>query len=190
MTALSLVLGADLFSATLSLGMARPALAVRVHLSALFALFHMLMLSLGTVGGAYLARTIERLGALGSEPLLLCANGAGLFGGAVLAIFGFCMVRAEHTEEGVLGGKLHGAEMILLAISVSCDALVVGLGMGLLVGSWLKMTMVLGTVIFVVSLAGLGLGGLIGRALARFASPIGGALLMVWGIWLMVKNIA
>lgn len=188
MTALSLALGADLFSVAVPLGMARPLRRQMICLSAVFALFHMLMLALGAVGGAYLARTIDRIGAVSDVEWLMSENWAVIFGGAVLVIFGLSMMRVGRNERGC-DAIPRGIALVCLAISVSCDALAVGVGMGMVTSSWTELTMILGIVIFAVSTAGLIVGRQIGRMVTRFAQPIGGAVLALWGLYMLERSL-
>ena len=183
MTALSLALGADLFSVAVPLGMAHLSLRTVVRLSAVFALLHMLLLALGASAGTYLAGTLERLGRGGDTALIMAENWAGLFGGAVLFLLGLYLLR--ESRRGEERGRMlvpHGSALLLLGISVSCDALAVGLGMGLIESGWLRLTSVLGIVIFAVSAVGLLLGSRIGRVLPRYAQPLGAAALSLWGL--------
>lgn len=188
MTALSLALGADLFSVAVPLGMARPLRRQMLCLSAVFALFHMVMLALGAVGGAYLARTIDRIGAVSDIEWLITENWAVIFGGAVLVIFGLSMIRVGRNERGC-DAIPQGIALVCLAISVSCDALAVGVGMGMVTSSWTELTMILGIVIFAVSTAGLIVGRQLGRMLARCAQPIGGAVLALWGLYMIERSL-
>lgn len=188
MTALSILLGADLFSVAVAIGMTGVNAREVVRLSAVFALFHMMMLFLGWAGGAYLARTIERLGAASDIPLIMAENWAGLFGGAVLTFFGLYLIgEGLRPQETVRRTVPQGGALILLGISVSCDALAVGLGMGLLAEDRTRLTAILGIVIFLVSTSGLLLGRGIGGVLTRAALPLGGAVLTVWGIYRMAE---
>lgn len=188
MTALSVLLGADLFSVAVSLGMAGVSKREVVHLSAMFAFWHMVMLSIGAAGGAYLGRVIERLGAASDIPLVMAENWAGLFGGVVLTLLGLSMLwecRSGRDDTCMMIPR--GGALVLLGISVSCDALAVGLSMGLVLGGWLKLTVVLGVVIFGVSMAGLLLGRRVGGMLMRLAQPVSGAMLMLWGIFMIMR---
>lgn len=183
MTALSLALGADLFSVAVPLGMVRIELSMAVRLSAIFAVCHMILLSVGMVGGAYLARTLERLGASSNEAFFQVENWAGIAGGAVLILLGMMMLRGSHEEDSVRVPK--GIALLLIAVSVSCDALAAGISTGLIAAGRGELIGVLGAVIFAVSMVGLSIGRLVGRVLVELAQPFGGIVLIGWGIYTM-----
>lgn len=184
MTALSLALGADLFSVAVPLGMGRIGLRDVVRLSAVFALCHIILLIGGISAGTYLAGAIERLGRAGDAPCIMVENWASVFGGAVLAAVGLHLLWESRKQDTAVGtGIPRGGTLLLLAVGVSCDALAVGLGMGLMSDGWARLSAVLGVVIFFVSAGGLLLGRRIGCALARYAQPLGALVLASWGIY-------
>lgn len=187
MTALSLALGADLFSVAVPLGMVQMRLSKAVRLSAIFAICHMILLSVGMAGGAYLARSLERLGAGSNEAFFQVENWAGIAGGAVLVLLGGMMVGGSREEEAVRVPA--GIALLVLAVSVSCDALAAGISSGLIAAGRGELIGVLGTVIFAVSMIGLSVGRLLGRVLVESAQPLGGIALVVWGIYTIARLI-
>ncbi len=191
MTALSLALGADLFSVAVPLGMMRPCLREVVRMSFIFALFHIVFLLVGASAGTYLAGALERLGQAGQSPVVMAENWAGLFGGGVLFFLGLHLLWESRKKKSdrPTGLPCAGA-LYVLAVGVSCDALAVGLGMGLLGEGWSYLPLVLGIVIFSVSSIALLLGERISRVLPCPLEPLGAIALCLWGmsaIWRIVR---
>lgn len=191
MTALSLALGADLFSVAVPLGMMRPSLREVVRMSLVFALFHIVLLVVGASSGAYLAGALERIGQAGGSPVIMAENWAGIFGGGVLFLLGIHLLWESRKKRAGRPLSLpRGGALLFLAVGVSCDALAVGLGMGLLGDGWTMLPLVLGTVIFSVSGVALSLGERISRVLPWRLEPLGALALCLWGIcaiWRIVR---
>lgn len=183
MTALSLALGADLFSVAVPLGMMRPTLSEVVRMSFVFALFHIVLLVVGASSGAYLASALERIGQVGESPVIMAENWAGLFGGGVLFLLGLHLLWESQRKKSDRPMTLpHGGTLLIVAVGVSCDALAVGLGMGLLGDGWSQLPLVLGLVIFGVSSIALSLGERISRMLPWPLEPLGALALCLWGL--------
>ena len=184
MTALSLALGADLFSVAVPLGMMRPSVREVVRMSLVFALFHIVLLIAGASAGAYLADALERIGQAGESSVIMAENWAGLFGGCVLFLLGLHLLYESRNKKSDRPMNLpHGGTLLVLAVGVSCDALAVGFGMGLLGDGWSHLPLVLGTVIFGVSSIALSLGERISRVLPWRLEPLGALALCLWGIY-------
>lgn len=183
MTALSLALGADLFSVAVPLGMVRIGLGKALYLSAIFAVCHMMLMMVGMAGGTYLARTLERLGASCNEAFLRVENWAGIAGGAVLILLGVMMLCDSRDEREQAVRVPTGIALLLIAVSVSCDALAAGISSGLIATGRGELIGILGAVIFAVSMIGLSVGRLVGRVLVESAQPLGGIVLIVWGVY-------
>lgn len=188
MTALSLALGADLFSVAVPLGMVRMGLGMAVRLSAIFAVCHMMLMMVGLTGGGYLASTLERIGASRNEAFFQVENWAGIAGGAVLILLGVMMLGGS--REGEVAVRVPtGIALLVLAVSVSCDALAAGISSGLIAAGRGELIGILGAVIFAVSMIGLSVGRLVGRVLVTSAQPLGGIVLVVWGIYTITRLI-
>ncbi len=183
MTALSLALGADLFSVALPLGMMRPSLREVVRMSFVFALFHIILFVVGASAGAYLARALERIGQAGESPIIVAENWAGLFGGGVLLLLGLRLLWESRKGKSDRPMTLpRGSMLFVVAVGVSCDALAVGLGMGLLGEGWSYLPLVLGMVIFSVSSIALLVGERISRVFPWPLEPLGALALCLWGL--------
>ena len=184
MTALSLALGADLFSVAVPLGMMRPCLREIVRMSLVFALFHIVLLVVGASSGVYLARALERIGQAGGSPVVMAENWAGLFGGCVLFLLGLHLLWESRSRKRDCPITLPcGGALFILAVGVSCDALAVGLGMGLLGDGWSELPLVLGIIIFGVSSVALSLGERISRVIPWRMEPLGALALCLWGLY-------
>ncbi len=189
MTALSLALGADLFSVAVPLGMVRIGIVKAVHLSAIFAVCHMMLLMVGMAGGTYLAHILERLGASSDEAFFQMKNWAGIAGGTVLILLGMMMLQDSRRADEEAVRVPTGIALLLLAVSISCDALAAGISGGLIATGRGELIGILGAVIFAVSMIGLSVGRLIGRVLVKSAQPLGGIALVVWGIYTIASLI-
>ena len=184
MTALSLALGADLFSVAVPLGMMRPSACEIVRMSFIFALFHIVLLVVGVSAGSYLASALERIGQIGESSVIMAENWAGLFGGSVLFLLGLHLLWESRREKNGQPMRLPcGGTLFALAVGVSCDALAVGLGMGLLGNGGADLLFVLGAVIFTVSSVALSLGERISRILPWRLEPFGALALCLWGLY-------
>ena len=76
---------------------------------------------------------------------------------------------------------LTGMTLIVLAFSVSIDALAIGFGIGMIDVNLIKLNIILGSVIFIISLIGLNIGRQAGRFLGEYAERIGGFALILLG---------
>jgi putative Mn2+ efflux pump MntP len=88
--------------------------------------------------------------------------------------------------DGVVGCQLlQGKAMLVIAASVSLDALAAGFSMGMLSVDLWRLTIILGIVIFTIAVIGLGLGRKIGSRLDGKAELIGGAMLLMLALHLL-----
>lgn len=186
---LSLALGTDLFSLAIPIGMQRISLGAVFRSAAVFAAFHVFMILIGYYAGHWLGTALEHLGAChGAWPAAAVENTAAILGAAVLIVLGVHMMKndltagAAHCPER---DSLEGLALIMLAVSVSLDALAAGFGMGMIDVDLLMLSLILGTVIFSIGVAGLSLGRRIGRWLGVRTAFIGGAALTILGIHML-----
>lgn len=182
---LSAALGMDLFSVAIPIGMNRIGRSLIVKASVVFALFHIVMLIAGFYCGNYLGAVVDRLGANSGLSLLMAENFASIIGAAVLMGIGMLMVKESFGHEAGKARKradiLHGWPLMVLAFSVSVDALAAGFSFGMLDVDLLKLNLILGSVIFLISAAGLSIGRKAGKVLGGRSELIGGGVLVLIG---------
>ncbi len=191
---LSTALGTDLFSVAIPIGMNRVGLRVIFRSAAVFALFHIVMILTGYYVGHWLGLVVEHVGTYHIDwPAAAVQDWAGAIGALVLAALGLHMIR-ENIAVGsgeTTGHPLQGLALVGLAVSVSIDALAAGFSMGMMDVDLVKLSIVLGLVIFGVAVVGLGLGRRLGRFIGRRAELIGGVVLILLGVhvfWTAVTN--
>lgn len=182
---LSTALGTDLFSVAIPIGMNRVRLRVIFRSAAVFALFHIAMILTGYYVGHWLGSVVEHVGAYHIDwPAAAVQDWASAIGALVLAGLGAHMIRENLAGSGgaAAGHPLQGLALVGLAVSVSLDALAAGFSLGMMDVDLVKLSVVLGAVIFGVGLLGLGLGRRLGRVIGGRAELAGGAVLIGLGI--------
>lgn len=187
---LSAALGTDLFSVAIPIGMTRVHKWAILWSSGVFAGFHIVMILAGYHIGHYLGIVVEAVGiqhVLGMQAAI--QNWAGLLGAVILMLLGVNMIReslTRHTAENY-PHSLQGWPLIILAASVSVDAFAAGISMGMMDVDLIRLSLILGTVIFAISLAGLSLGRQVGRYMGSYAEIAGGCLLTFFGINIVIS---
>lgn len=185
---LSTALGTDLFSVTLGLGMNRFRLRHILKASIYFALAHVFFLLTGYNLGHFLGYFVEHIGTyhnpFGTDSV---QNWANILGAIVLVLLGINMIwgNVKDDDEDVCVravNPLQGLSLILLAVSVSIDALAVGFGLGMLDVNLTLLCSILGTVIFTIAFTGLMLGRKLGVMIGQRAELIGGLVLVAMGL--------
>lgn len=183
---LSAALGTDLFSVAVPIGMNRMRRKVIFRAAVVFALFHIVLILAGYYIGHFLGSVVERVGTHHSEyPFLVMENWASILGALVLIGLGIYMIMENLT--GTVSNKhkahpLQGFSLFVLATSVSLDALAAGFSMGMMDVDLVKLSFILGSVIFFIALLGLGLGRKVGRYIGGRAEFMGGLVLTLLGI--------
>ena len=187
---LSAALGADLFSAAVPIGMAGfncNRLRI-IEASLVFALFHIVMILAGYYAGDWLGRVVEDLGkAHVSWRMISVENGAKIIGALVLALLGLYMIleKSFHSKSQscpALTNPLQGLALFMLAFSMSIDALAAGFSLGMIDVSLVRLSLILGAVIFTISVTGLVLGRRAGGCFGERAGLVGGLVLMLLGV--------
>lgn len=176
---LGVALGTDAFSVSVAIGMHRIKWDVILKLSLVIAVFHVIMPLLGInlaqlldyfFGYYYFEETIKDI--------------TSVIGAGLLMILGAIMVSESRQEREysnfVLDLSMWG--IIILAVSVSIDALSVGFSLGMLNAELLCSCLLLGTIAGVMVLLGLLLGSKIGLFLANKAQIVGGIVLILLGL--------
>lgn len=186
---LSAALGMDLFSVAIPIGMQRIRLKTVIRASAVFAVFHILMLLSGCYLGRLLGNLIDHLGAQSGISLLMMEDWARILGASVLALLGLRMFmescRKKSLERGVKKQPLGGIALLLLAFSVSIDALAVGFGFGMFDVDLVQLNLILGCVIFIISVIGLNIGRQAGKFLGERAEQIGALALLLLSVHIL-----
>jgi putative Mn2+ efflux pump MntP len=153
-----------------------------------FSLAHVLLLLAGYYLGHILGHCIEHIGTHHNPfSRAMMQDWAEILGAVVLVLLGINMIweNIKGDEEEVYQhpvNPLQGVNLILIAISVSLDALAVGFGLGMLDIDLLVVSVVLGFIIFVIAVAGLLLGRRLGSIFGHRAELIGGLILVLMGI--------
>jgi putative Mn2+ efflux pump MntP len=183
---LSTALAADMFSVSIPIGMNRVRFRFILRAAAVFALFHIIMILTGYHVGHWLGTIVEHVGTYHIDwPVAAVQNWATIFGALVLSGLGVHMIR-EHfggqDDDAPAGHPLRGFALIMLATSVSIDALAAGFSMGMMDVDLFKLSMILGTVIFMIAVVGLGLGRRVGSFIGTKAELVGGVVLLILGI--------
>ncbi|GMB01365.1 manganese efflux pump [Pelosinus sp. IPA-1] len=183
---LSAALGTDLFSVAVPIGMNRMRRKIVFRAAVVFALFHIVLILLGYYIGHFLGAIVERVGTYHSQySFIAMENWASILGALVLTGLGIYMIK-ENLEDTVPNkNKVHplqGFSLIVLATSVSIDAFAAGFSMGMMDVDLLKLSVILGIVIFTIALIGLGLGRKVGRCIGGRVELLGGMILILLGL--------
>ncbi|MEN6372625.1 MAG: manganese efflux pump [Armatimonadota bacterium] len=170
-------LGADAFSVAICVGMAGATSKQKIRLASGFGAFQFIMpiigLALGTVFGK------------------IVGSYASFIGGILLLTLGGIMVWKALSEDGLeCPPMIHNSFFALVAASVgvSIDALAVGVAYALSIKGIhiLPASAVIGIVAFGMTVAGVEIGGQIGKLLHRRAPFVGGMILVLLGILILV----
>ncbi|MCE5286534.1 MAG: manganese efflux pump MntP family protein [Pelosinus sp.] len=183
---LSAALGTDLFSIAIPLGMNRVARQVILRAAVVFAVFHIVMILTGYHVGHYLGALLEKAQVQYFAPLPMFAvqNWASMLGAVVLTGLGVSMIKNHITETPPENKRqtLSGMPLFLLALSVSIDALAAGFSMGMMDVDTIKLSVILGLVIFVIAICGLSLGRRVGKFAGKYSELAGGLVLVLLGL--------
>lgn len=189
--ALSAALGADLFSVAVPIGMTKVTLSRTFNSSLVFALFHIGMILAGYYAGHWLGNIVEHFGAYHINlQVMAVENCAKIIGAAVLILLGFYIIWEKFSGNDCnvaqkwssFGHPLKGLTLIMLAVSVSIDALAAGFSLGMIEVDLFKLSAILGGVIFIISVTGLSLGCRAGNYIGAKAGLLGGTVLVLLGL--------
>lgn len=189
---LSAALGTDLFSVAVPIGMNRIRLRLILKAALVFAVFHIVMILTGYNAGHWLGAMVEHVGAYHIDyPLALVQNWASGAGAVVLAGLGLYMIKENFSDdhcESSSANMLKGMSLAMLAASVSVDALAAGFSLGMLDVDLIKLSVILGSVIFVIAVAGLVLGQRLARCVGSRCELIGGIALLLLGLHVLYST--
>ncbi len=177
---LGLALSGDAFSVSLLLGIKRPGASKSLLISLLVGSLHILLPLMGFYLGHYFELFLAQRTGINAEtlPQLTSALGAGL----LILLGGVMIFEASSEGESLRSGLWQGMGLLLLAFSVSIDALTVGVGLGMMHRHPSLYTLILGLIAFMMVLMGLGLGDRLGSFLGLVAEYFGGLILILMGL--------
>lgn len=183
---LSIALGTDLFSVAIPIGMKPMRFRLVFRAACTFAVFHIVLILAGYYMGHFLGLMVEQVGSYNSDcPAMVMENWANIIGATVLAGLGIYMIKGnlDHSVgKTKIDHPLRGFSLLLLATSVSVDALAAGFSMGMMDVDLVRLSFILGTVILMIGLVGLGLGHRLGQYIGKRAELVGGIVLISLGL--------
>ena len=175
----SAALGVDAFSVAVSIGSSGAGKKKMLAVTGTVTIFHILMPLLGLTLGDYLGR--------------VAGPAAGIIGALVLIAIGLSAIWSNIQE---LHGKASDAgrlldisspgSLVLMAASVSIDALTVGFGLGTLKADLFLAVVTMGIVAGLMTASGLLFGRVLNRTFGGRAEIIGGLILVMIGVKLLL----
>ncbi len=171
----SVALGIDAFSLAIGIGLTGIKKREMYILSGVITLFHIFMPLLGLSLGTYLGR--------------IAGPVAGSIGALVLIAIGVSAIwnnlRQAEPKKKVIDISSF-TSLILLATSVSLDALTVGIGLGVLQADLLLTVITMGIIAGLMTMSGLLFGRALKHNIGEKAGIIGGLILIIIGLKLLV----
>lgn len=170
---IAIALGMDALSLGFGIGIQRLSLLRILKISITIGIFHIFMPLIGIMIGHYLSAMIGDI--------------ARWIGGGILVFLGTNMLWSS-----LIGNETHilnqtaGIGLILLAFSVSIDALSVGFSLGLFSTNLWLIVLLFGFVGGIMAALGLALGNKVGNWLGDYGEALGGVILVVFGIKFLV----
>lgn len=179
----SVALGIDAFSVAVSIGLSGVKRRDMLIVSGVVMVFHILMPLLGLTLGNYLGQV--------AGPI------AGTIGALVLISIGINTIWGSLKDLGIFtanGGQKHAnsainisnpVSLVLMAVSVSLDALTVGFGLGAVKVDLLLTVITMGVVAGAMTILGVFFGQRLNRTFGEKAEIIGGLILVIIGLKLL-----
>ncbi|MBP2651086.1 MAG: rane protein yebN [Firmicutes bacterium] len=190
---LSAALGTDLFSVAIPIGMNKVRKTIIFNAALVFALFHIVMILAGYYLGHCLGVIVQHMETYHFDCQVGAAEDwAGVLGAVVLITLGLHMIKENLFGKGINAGAscpLQGWGLVGLAISVSLDALAAGFSLGIMDVDMLKLSIILGVIIFIMAIVGLAIGRRLGKLIGDRAELMGGLALVLLGghvFWMAV----
>ncbi|RXT08688.1 manganese efflux pump MntP family protein [Ammoniphilus sp. CFH 90114] len=171
---IGIALGMDAFSLGIGMGMLRIRLRTIAKVSLLIGLFHVIMPLIGIGSGKFLSSVVGDVATF-IGGLILCFLGANMIWGSIFQVEG------ERTNY-----KTEGFGLLLFALSVSVDALSVGLSFGLFKTDIILAVLIFGIIGMAMTCCGLLLGKHVGHRLGGFGEALGGVIIFAFGIKFML----
>lgn len=174
MLMIAIALGMDAFSLGIGIGMSGIRLSTVLRISITIGFFHIVMPLIGIVIGIYLTSFIGDI--------------ATFIGGAILCLLGIHMLWNGFFEGAKKSPVIRpaGLGLLLFSLSVSLDALSVGLSFGLFAVDALMAVLLFGVIGTVMAGSGLLLGKTMGDWLGNYGEAFGGLILLIFGIKFLV----
>lgn len=174
---MAFALGCDAFSVAVGVGTGGITGRRLFRLSWHFGLFQFLMPIIGVLLGQGISSWVGRVG-------------PWIAGGVLIAI-GVKMLRdifrKRQLEMESRRDPTRGWSLVLLSIATSIDALLVGFSLGILGVGILYPAILIGVMAFVMTAVGMFLGAGIARGIGKYAEGFGGVILILLGIWFVVR---
>lgn len=165
---LAVALGLDAFSVGVGVGAGGVRVGYALKLGTLVALMHALLPLAGMAMGEYAGR--------------LLGTAATFAGGAVLALLGVHMMAHAFGRSRVREASRGNWSAWLLAAGVSVDAMSVGFSLGLAAADAALTAALFGVAGGAMAMAGLLLGGRLGRWAGDYGEALGGVMLLAFGL--------
>lgn len=166
---MAVALGMDAFSLGIGLGMRGIRLLRIAFISAVIALFHILMPLMGMFTGRYVST--------------LLGDVAVAAGGGLLVLLGCHMIYSAVRQEGGATFDIGGFwGLLLFALTVSIDSFSVGISLGLFASDIALAVILFGIFGGGMSVLGLLLGRRFGLWMGEYGEAFGGAILLAFGL--------
>lgn len=170
---LSVALGMDAFSLGIGVGMRGILLRDMIKVSAVIALFHIIMPLMGMFMGHYVS--------------ILLGDIAVFVGGGLLILLGSHMVYSSLKGESALSFDHRSIwGLLLFALSVSVDSMSVGVSLGLFSSDVIVTVLLFGTIGGLMSILGLMVGRRMGSWIGEYGEALGGLILFLFGIKFLI----
>ncbi|TVY09277.1 manganese efflux pump MntP [Paenibacillus cremeus] len=166
-------LGLDALSLGLGIGMKGIRKLDILKVSAVIALFHMLMPLGGMLMGGYIS--------------ILLGHVATICGGALLILLGTHMLYSSlRSDESRSVDHRSFWGLMLFSLSVSIDSFSVGVSLGMFAGDLVLTVLMFGVMGGLMSVAGLMLGRRVGQWIGEYGEALGGVILLAFGIKFLI----
>lgn len=170
---MSIALGMDAFSLGIGIGMKGIRLLDVLKIGSVIALFHILMPLVGMFMGHYVSSLLGDI--------------ATITGGGLLILLGAHMIYSSLKGDEVRSINHRSFwGLLLFALSVSVDAMSVGVSLGIFASDLLLTVMMFGTVGGAMSVVGLLVGSRMGHWIGEYGEALGGTILLAFGIQFLI----
>ncbi|MBW7458312.1 manganese efflux pump MntP family protein [Paenibacillus sepulcri] len=166
---MAIALGMDAFSLGVGIGMKGIRLVDILKLSAVIALFHIIMPLMGMLTGKYVSSLLGDVASSAAGVLLL------LLGGHMI----YSSLRGESVES-LDHSTVWG--MLLFALSVSIDSFSVGISLGMFAADVLVTVLLFGFFGGIMSTVGLLIGRRVSSSMGEYGEALGGVILFTFGL--------